>query len=79
MPDCPIVLSTSHVFEGCKVLVDVNFRPWLLEFNRAPQLAAIPGNSEVTASREAVLDDMLSAVLDGGLPSSEMWAPLQGS
>lgn len=49
---------------GADVIVDERFRPWLLEFNRMPQLAAIPGDPVVSASRECVLEDVLSAVLD---------------
>ncbi|CAK0791855.1 unnamed protein product [Prorocentrum cordatum] len=49
---------------GADVVVDADFKPWLLEFNRMPQLAAVPGHTLISSAREAVIEDMLGAVLD---------------
>jgi len=46
------------------VLVDAKLRPWLIEINEGPALAPVLKNELATASREAVVNDVLTATLD---------------
>lgn len=49
---------------GADVVVDADFKPWLLEFNRMPQLAALPDQIMISSAREKVMENILGAVLD---------------
>mmetsp|Transcript_133179 Transcript_133179/g.414094 ORF Transcript_133179/g.414094 Transcript_133179/m.414094 type:complete len:117 (+) Transcript_133179:315-665(+) len=59
---------------GVDVLVDADFRPWLLEVNLLPSLSPVEGDSEATAHREAVVEDVLAGVLDASRDAGCLWA-----
>eukprot|EP00927_Polykrikos_kofoidii_P027127 TRINITY_DN23982_c0_g1_i1.p1 TRINITY_DN23982_c0_g1~~TRINITY_DN23982_c0_g1_i1.p1 ORF type:complete len:393 (-),score=35.38 TRINITY_DN23982_c0_g1_i1:17-1144(-) len=69
---------------GADVLVDSDFRPWLIEFNQLPDMQLM-GDPAVSAARASIVNDLLEKVLHSTVAAGcfhastdgcEAWEPL---